>query len=99
MLLATTPHLRLSAPVASLSLNLLLIKILHLPNYSCVDLSTKLFVMRKYFLLLLSIGCLLTTVDAQLTALPNGGNKKAMVGERIGITDVVISYSRPGVKG
>ncbi len=36
---------------------------------------------------------------AQLTTLPNGGNKKAMVGERIGLTDITIHYNRPGVKG
>jgi hypothetical protein len=30
---------------------------------------------------------------------PDGGNKKAMVSERIGITDVTIHYDRPGVKG
>lgn len=36
---------------------------------------------------------------SQLTAPPFGGNKKAMVGERIGITDVTIHYDRPGVKG
>ncbi len=36
---------------------------------------------------------------AQLTTLPDGGNKKAWIGERIGITDVIIHYSRPGVKG
>ena len=36
---------------------------------------------------------------AQLTALPDGGNYKASVTERIGITDVTIHYSRPGVKG
>ncbi|MBI3719266.1 MAG: DUF2911 domain-containing protein [Sphingobacteriales bacterium] len=30
---------------------------------------------------------------------PNGGNKKAVVGERIGITDVTIHYDRPRVKG
>jgi tetratricopeptide (TPR) repeat protein len=36
---------------------------------------------------------------AQLTTPPDGGNKKAMVGERIGITDVTIHYDRPGVKG
>jgi tetratricopeptide (TPR) repeat protein len=34
-----------------------------------------------------------------LTQLPSGGNKKATVGERIGITDVTIHYDRPGVKG
>jgi hypothetical protein len=36
---------------------------------------------------------------AQLTTLPNGGNKTASVTERIGITDVTINYNRPGVKG
>src|SRR5256885_12691439 len=36
---------------------------------------------------------------SQLTTLPNGGNKKAVVAERIGITDVTIHYDRPGVKG
>src|SRR6478735_10218204 len=55
--------------------------------------------MRKYLLLLTSTVVLLSTLDAQLTTLPDGGNKKAMVGERIGITDVVIDYNRPGVKG
>jgi hypothetical protein len=34
----------------------------------------------------------------QLTALPKGGNKRASVSEQIGITDVIIRYSRPGVK-
>jgi len=37
--------------------------------------------------------------NAQLTTAPGGGNKKAFVGERIGLTDVVIHYDRPGVKG
>lgn len=55
--------------------------------------------MRKLFLLLISTTLLLSTIDAQLTSLPDGGNKKAIVGERIGITDVTISYNRPGVKG
>ena len=34
-----------------------------------------------------------------LTVLPSGGNKKAMAGEQIGLTKVVINYDRPGVKG
>lgn len=34
-----------------------------------------------------------------LTVLPSGGNKKATVSERIGLTDVTIHYDRPGVKG
>jgi tetratricopeptide (TPR) repeat protein len=37
--------------------------------------------------------------NAQLSTLPDGGNKKASVTERVGITDVTINYSRPGVKG
>jgi len=36
--------------------------------------------------------------NAQLTTTPNGSNKKAVSGERIGITDVTINYDRPGVK-
>jgi tetratricopeptide (TPR) repeat protein len=39
------------------------------------------------------------SANAQLTTLPNGHNKKAITGERIGITDVTIHYDRPGVKG
>ena len=38
-------------------------------------------------------------LQAQLTALPDGGNKQAVVCERIGITDVTLHYNRPGVKG
>ena len=37
-------------------------------------------------------------VKAQLTSGPRGGNKKASVSEQIGITDITIHYSRPGVK-
>src|SRR5579859_5100700 len=36
--------------------------------------------------------------NAQLTALPDGGNKRASVSEGIGITNVSIIYSRPAVK-
>jgi len=48
---------------------------------------------------------LLTTISVQLvsgqllTVLPDGGNKKASISERIGITDVTIHYDKPGVKG
>lgn len=39
-------------------------------------------------------------MQAQLLSIPaDGGNKKAAVTERIGITEVSISYDRPGVKG
>lgn len=34
-----------------------------------------------------------------LTTMPSGGNKKASVSERIGLTDVIIHYDRPGIKG
>ena len=43
--------------------------------------------------------CLCYQANAQLTTEPGGGNRKAMVGERIGITDITIHYDRPGVKG
>lgn len=36
---------------------------------------------------------------AQLKTPPDGGNKKAWVGEQIGITDISIHYDRPAVKG
>lgn len=36
---------------------------------------------------------------AQLTTTPSGGNKKAWVGEQIGLTHVEIHYDRPAVKG
>jgi hypothetical protein len=37
-------------------------------------------------------------VKAQLTGVPDGGNKKASVSEQIGITGVTINYNRPAVK-
>jgi len=43
--------------------------------------------------------CLLQQIHAQLTTLASGGNKKASVSERIGLTDISIHYDRPGVKG
>jgi hypothetical protein len=46
--------------------------------------------------------CLLITTRGQtqgLTTLPNGGNKKAAISERIGLTDVTVNYDRPAVKG
>jgi tetratricopeptide (TPR) repeat protein len=36
---------------------------------------------------------------AQLTTAPDGGNKKAVLAERIGLTDITLHYDRPGVKG
>lgn len=54
----------------------------------------------KRFLLAASL-LAATTLQAQrlLTTTPSGGNKKASVTERIGITDVTVSYDRPAVKG
>ena len=42
--------------------------------------------------------CFTICTQAQLTMLPSGENKKAMVRENIGITEVTITYNRPGVK-
>lgn len=41
----------------------------------------------------------ITLAQIPLTVSPSGGNKKASVSERIGLTDVIIHYDRPGVKG
>jgi hypothetical protein len=53
--------------------------------------------MKQYLQILLI--CLAGSLCAQLKSLPSGGNKKAMVCEMIGITDVTIHYDRPGVRG
>lgn len=49
-------------------------------------------------ILLASLQLSTNKVSAQLTSFPSGGNKHASVSERIGLTDVTISYDRPGVK-
>jgi tetratricopeptide (TPR) repeat protein len=49
-----------------------------------------------FALLLISIA---SFSQIPLTVAPSGGNKKALVKERIGLTDVTIHYDRPGVKG
>jgi hypothetical protein len=49
------------------------------------------------FIMALLALCIYST--AQLTTTPSGGNKKAWVGEQIGLTTVEIHYDRPGVKG
>ena len=60
----------------------------------------KTFCMKKIFAILLSLAIFqFAFSQIILTALPNGGNKKASVTERVGITDVTIQYNRPGVKG
>ncbi len=50
-------------------------------------------------LLLIILTCQQAMAQIPLTVLPSGGNKKASVSERIGLTDVSIHYDRPGVKG
>src|SRR5688572_921247 len=56
--------------------------------------------MKKKFLLLLTLFiAVISFSQIPLTVAPSGGNKKASVSERIGLTDVTIHYDRPGVKG
>jgi tetratricopeptide (TPR) repeat protein len=56
--------------------------------------------MKKLSFLLLVITSAVTSFSQiPLTVSPSGGNKKAAVSERIGLTDVTIHYDRPGVKG
>ena len=57
--------------------------------------------MKKNFVLLtLSMFVsIFTFSQIPLTVAPNGGNKKASVSERIGLTDVAIHYDRPALKG
>ncbi|MBO9205066.1 MULTISPECIES: DUF2911 domain-containing protein [Niastella] len=54
--------------------------------------------MKKILIACLALTCYIVSYS-QLSTPPFGGNKKATVGERIGITDVTIHYDRPGVKG
>jgi tetratricopeptide (TPR) repeat protein len=55
----------------------------------------------KQLLPIVLLTLIVITAPAQtpLTAEPDGGNKKASIGEQIGIVKVNISYNRPGVKG
>ena len=56
--------------------------------------------MKKIRLLFLSSMLSMSTfAQIPLTVAPSGGNKKASVSERIGLTDVTIRYDRPAVKG
>lgn len=56
--------------------------------------------MKRMILSLLAIGSIhLAFAQIPLTVLPSGGNKKASVSERVGLTDISIHYDRPGVKG
>ena len=51
------------------------------------------------FIILPLLAAFYSQAQIPLTVLPSGGNKKASVSERIGLTDVSIQYDRPGVKG
>jgi tetratricopeptide (TPR) repeat protein len=57
--------------------------------------------MRRTLLLCCSIAVFSLSAFSQitLTQLPSGGNKRAFVKEQVGLADVSIQYSRPGVKG
>src|SRR5690348_18340486 len=57
--------------------------------------------MRRILLLCCSIAVFTFSAFSQitLTQLPSGGNKRAFVKEQVGLTDISIQYSRPGVKG
>ena len=55
--------------------------------------------MKKTLLLLALAASIQINAQRVLTTPPSGGNKKASVSERIGITDVTMHYDRPGVKG
>jgi len=55
-------------------------------------------VMKKILFAALLLNASLFTT-AQLTTPPDGGNKKASISERVGLTDITIHYDRPGVKG
>lgn len=59
--------------------------------------------MKKIILLLSAVMTIVCGLphqsQAQLVTLASGGNKKASVSERVGLTDITIRYDRPGVKG
>lgn len=56
--------------------------------------------MRQIKLLaVISLLHIVTYAQIPLTTAPSGGNKKATVAELVGLTEITIHYSRPGVKG
>jgi tetratricopeptide (TPR) repeat protein len=56
--------------------------------------------MKKILSSLFAVFCVAVSfAQIPLIVAPSGGNKKASVSERIGLTDVTIHYDRPGVKG
>jgi tetratricopeptide (TPR) repeat protein len=68
--------------------------------FSFLAWSAKIFCMKKLFTIFILIASASTSFSQIiLTTLPSGGNKKASVTERVGITDITIHFDRPGVKG
>ena len=56
--------------------------------------------MKKLFAILVSVVIAYSGISQIILAtLPSGGNKKASISERVGLTDVTVHYDRPGVKG
>ena len=54
---------------------------------------------KNFFLVLIALLFSFSSFSQILFTIADGGNKKASVTERIGITDVTIHYDRPAVKG
>src|SRR4051812_38259871 len=54
---------------------------------------------RKLFFICAIVLFAFAASSQNLTTRVGGGDRKASVSERIGITDVTIHYDRPGVKG
>jgi tetratricopeptide (TPR) repeat protein len=69
------------------------------PKGSVAFQHQNLVIMKKIFSTFFFLTIITYTSFSQLTMPPDGGNKKAMIFERIGITDVTIHYDRPAVKG
>ena len=68
--------------------------------FSFIAWFTKTFCMKKLFAILVAVVVAYSGISQIiLTTLPSGGNKKASISERVGLTDVTIHYDRPGVKG
>lgn len=54
---------------------------------------------KQLIFLVFALICLQNKAISQLTTPPDGGNLKASVSEQIGLTNIAVNYSRPGVKG
>ena len=79
------------------------IKIYHLLNFDpvylyCLKRDHQMKKILPFILGLYSTSITLAQIMPLNTA-PDGGNKKAVIGEQIGIVKINIQYNRPGVKG